>query len=438
MSHHDDQGGPGAKDKSSVAPERPPSRARRRLLLAVPALVAGAFGARSLYRSAPLRVGILHSQSGTMADSEKKVIDATRFALYELNARGGVQGRRVEEVIADGASDPGTFAREAERLIDKEGVCAIFGCWTSSCRRATTPIIESRDHLLFYPLQYEGMERTRCVVYMNSVPNQQLEPAVRWARSTLGRKFFLVGSDYVFPRAAHEILRRLLIRFRGEIVGEAFLPLGTKDVGAVVANIRASAPAAILSTLNGDTSLAFFKALRAAGVSAERVPTVSFSLSEIELAQMGAGLLEGDYAVWSYFQSLRHPQNLQFLRHYAQWAGQPQQGIGSPMVAAYSAVQLWARAVELAGSEQPAEVRAQVGGHSYNGPGGMLYVDPENLHTWQRMNIGKVRGGRYEVVWSSTSPIAPQPYPEGRSPEEWDMFLDNLRRGWGGNWAPQG
>ncbi len=409
---------------------------RRRVLLALPALVAGAFAARSLRRRAPLRVGILHSQSGTMAASERKVIDATHFAIHELNARGGVLGRHVEAVVADGASEPERFAHEAERLIVREGVCAIFGCWTSASRRATIPLIESSNHLLFYPMQYEGMERTRCVVYMNSVCNQQLEPAVRWARSVLGRRFYLLGSDYVFPRAAHAVMRGLLTRYRGEVVGESFPRLGTKDVKALVASIREARPDAILSTLNGDTNLAFFRALREAGLTAKKMPTVSFSLSEIEIEQLGEGMLEGDYTVWPYFQSLRSPQNLRFLRRYTEWTGR-QQAIGSPMVSAYTGVHLWARAVELAGAEEPMRVREQVRGRSISGPGGMLYVDPDNLHTWQRMHIGQVRGAKHEVVWSSSIPIAPRPYPRERTPEEWDGLLEDLRRGWGGRWAPQ-
>ena len=287
----------------------------------------------------PIKVGILHSLSGTMAISESAVVDAALMAIDEINAAGGLLGRRIHPVIADGASDPAVFAREAARLIKEEAVSTIFGCWTSACRRTIRPVIEANDHLLFYPVQYEGLEQSPNIVYLGAAPNQQIVPAVEWALRTDRKRLFLVGSDYVFPRVANAIIHDYVEKWRGEIVGERYLLLGSQEVDDIVAEIVARRPDAILNTINGDSNLAFFRALRAAGITPKDILTISFSISENELGSIDPELVAGDIASWNYFQSLDEAHNRTFVADFKARYGQDRV-IGDPMVAAYEGVHL--------------------------------------------------------------------------------------------------
>jgi urea transport system substrate-binding protein len=388
----------------------------------------------------PIRIGILHSSTGTMAISERPVIDATRLAVDEINAAGGVLGRPVEAVVEDGESDAPTFAGRAEKLIAKDRVCAVFGCWTSASRKTALPVFERHDHLLFYPVQYEGLEQSPHVVYTGAAPNQQIIPAVRWCVGTLRkRRLFLVGSDYVFPRTANEIIRDEAADLRAEVVGEAYVRFGSPDVGEAVRALVAAQPDAVLNTINGDGNVAFFRALRAAGVTPDRVPTISFSLSEEELSTLGARQVVGDYAASNYFQSVDRPQNHAFVRRFR--ARYPQQRtISDPMEAAYVGVHLWAQAVRDAGTEAPARVREAVRRQSYDGPGGPVRIDPDTLHTSKVFRIGLITAAesRFRVTYESPGPIGPIPYPNTRSKAQWDAFLRNLHRGWGGRWENPG
>lgn len=264
----------------------------------------------------PIKVGVLHSLTGTMAISATSVCDATLLAIEELNAAGGVLGRRIEPVVADGKSDWPTFASEAERLITREHVAVVFGCWTSAGRKTVKPIFEKHDHLLFYPVQYEGLEQSPNIIYTGAAPNQQILPAVKWSFDHLGRRFFLVGSDYVFPRTANAIIKAQVTALGGEIVGEEYLRLGSSEAAAVVQKIVQARPTVILNTINGDSNVAFFAALRGAGITPARIPTVSFSLAEGELRHMDARTMAGDYAAWNYFQSVDSPENRRFVEAF--------------------------------------------------------------------------------------------------------------------------
>lgn len=386
----------------------------------------------------PIRVGVLHSLSGTMAISESAVADATLLAIEELNQRGGLLGRQIEPVLVDGASDWPTFARETERLIHDVRVDAIFGCWTSACRKTVRPIVEHYNHLLFYPLQYEGLEQSPNIVYTGAAPNQQIIPAVKWSVDKLGTRFFLVGSDYIFPRTANAIIRDQVTALRGQIVGEEYLLLGSSDVAAIVEKIRLAQPDVILNTINGDSNSAFFRALRAAGISSETIPTVSFSIAEPELINMGAELTTGDYAAWNYFQSIDTPVNKAFVARFKARYGQDRV-VSDPMEAAYFGVQLWAQAVADTGTAEVAVVRDAIKRQSLSAPGGIVYIDPVNLHTWKIVRIGQIGAdGQFTVVWSSGKPIRPVPYPIYRTPKVWDQFLAQLYRGWGQSWANPG
>ncbi|MBJ7260107.1 MAG: urea ABC transporter substrate-binding protein, partial [Chthoniobacterales bacterium] len=279
---------------------------------AVAAVIAGC----SRPEATPIRVGILQSMTGTLAISARPVVDATLLAIEEINAQGGLLGRRLEPVIADGRSDSDVFAAEAERLMTKEKVSVVFGCWTSSSRKAVGPVFEKHNHLLFYPVQYEGLEQSPNIVYNGATPNQQVMPAVSYALANFGPRVFLVGSDYVFPRTANAIIRDQVAALGGEIVGELYMPLGGKNAAPIIDAIVAAKPDVILNTINGDSNIAFFRALREAGVRPDRLPVVSFSISETELPELGAEAMAGNYAAWNYFQSVDTPENRAFLEKF--------------------------------------------------------------------------------------------------------------------------
>lgn len=389
-------------------------------------------------RADPIPVGILHSLTGTMAISERGVVAATRLAIDEINAAGGLLGRPLRVIVRDGASDWATFAHEAESLILGEGVQVIFGCWTSASRKTVKPVFEKYDHLLFYPVQYEGLELSPNIVYTGAAPNQQIVPAVKWAMDNLGQRFFLVGSDYVFPHAAHAIIRDQIRSLRGSVVGEYYVLLGSTEVEPVVEAIAASRPDVILNTLNGDSNVAFFKALRARGLTPDRIPTISFSIAEAELKIMGSADFAGDYAAWNYFQSLPGESNRRFVAAYQAKYG-TNQVVTDPMEAAYLGVYLWAEAVKRSGRPDPVAVRRALPGLSVAAPGGAVSMDGQSQHLWKSVRIGRIRAdGQFEVVWDSAKPVRPLPYPGYRSPGDWDDFLARLNHQWQGRWANPG
>lgn len=384
----------------------------------------------------PIRIGILHSLTGTMGHSGSSVADATLLAVDELNQSGGLLGRPVEAIVADGRSDPAKYLVEAKRLIDEEKVCTIFGCWTSASRKTVVPLFEERDHLLVYPLQYEGLEESPNVIYTGATPNQQIVPAVKWAYAFENkRRFFLVGSDYVFPRVAHEIIKDHLNELGAELVGEAFLPLGSINVRTVVEQIVAANPDVILNSINGDSNLAFFRALRTAGLTPEKLPTISFSIEEEELRQLDASEIAGDYAAWNYFQSVASDENTAFIASFRQKYG-PQRVVTDPMESAYFGVKLWAQAVAEAGSTDVRKIRHAMLSQRMLAPGGNVRIDPATQHTFKTPRIGRIQpSGQFEVVWTATKPEAPMPYPPSRTAEAWRAFLHDLYLGWGNRWS---
>ncbi len=391
---------------------------------------------------APIKVGILHSQTGTMATSEQPVIEATLFAVEELNRRGGVLGRLVEPVLADGGSDPAQFAHEAERLIEVEKVAVIFGCWTSASRKEVKAVVEKANHLLVYPLQYEGLEESPAIVYTGAVPNQQIRPAVKWAMDNFGKRIYLIGSDYIFPRIANHLIGDLAELLGGIVVAERYRPLGSHDFAVIAEEIATLRPAVVFNTLNGDGNLAFFAALHKQGVNGTEIPVFSFSVSESDFYAMAkklpAGSLVGNYASWSYFESLPGKENQSFRRRYSKRYG-PGHSLNDPMVSAYTSVQLWAQAVTEAASSAPLFVRRAFSRQSMNGPGGIVYIDDKNHHAWKPDRIAKMNdAGRFEIVWDSQKPIRPLPYPPYLQKSHWQDVEDLLYRRWNNRWAVDG
>ncbi len=384
----------------------------------------------------PIRVGVLHSLTGTMGRSGASVTDATLLAIDEVNQKGGLLGRPVEAVVADGRSDPARFAGEARRLIQEEQVCTVFGCWTSAARKTVVPVFEELDHLLVYPVQYEGLEESPNVIYTGAAPNQQIIPAVRWAYAFENkRRFYLVGSDYVFPRVAHEIIKDELKALGAELAGEAYLPLGSSEVEPIVQEIQDSAPDVILNCINGDSNSAFFAALRAAGVEPAQTPTISFSVEEEELRQLDLAVMAGDYAAWNYFQSVETPENKEFVAAFRKKYG-PQRVVTDPMESGYVGVKLWAQAVaELKGTDVR-QVRRAMLNQRTTAPGGEVRIDPATQHAFKTPRIGRLRSdGQFDVVWTAAQPEQPQPYPASRTTAEWRAYLHDLYAMWGEQWA---
>ncbi len=369
----------------------------------------------------PIRIGVLHSLTGTMAVSEKPLVDAVRLAVEEINAAGGLLGRPVAMVVVDGRSDWSHFAAEAERLIAVDKVSALFACWTSACRKAVKPVVEQHRHLLFYPVQYEGLEQSPNILYTGSAPNQQIVPGTRWAMETFGKRIYLVGSDYVFPRTANRIIRDLVTASAGEVLAERYLPLGATDVATVIEEIRRLKPDVVLNTINGDSNAAFFAALEQAGQGA--MPLVSFSVAEPEMAAWGGGRLGRHFGVWSYFQSLPRDENRRFVQAFQQRFGATRV-TSDPVEAAYVGVRLWAQAVSDAGSPEPARVNATLLRQSLSAPSAIVSVDAATRHLWKMVRIGQAgRDGQFTEVMSSSIPMRPAPWPFYRSREDWRKIV---------------
>ena len=383
----------------------------------------------------PIRVGVLHSMSGTMAGSETVVVDATLLAIDEINQSGGLLGRLIKPIVVDARSDTATFVREAERLITQEKVCTVFGCWTSASRKAVKPIFEEHNHLLIYPLQYEGVEVSPNIIYMGAAPNQQIIPALDWATTVLKkRRFFLVGSDYVFPRTANAIIRDHLTSHGAEIVGEEYLPLGSQDVSAAVDAIVLAKPDMILNTINGDSNTAFFRTLRAKNITPADIPCLSFSVAEQELRSLNIAEVQGDYAAWTYFQSVQSPENNEFVRRFHE--KYPQRVISDPMEAAYVGVKLWAMAVKSADSLDPTKIRRAMLNQRFDAPDGNTRVDPDTQHCFKTPRVGQIKpDGQFEIVWAAPAPVRPMPFPSSRSAADWKAFLNDLYTGWGNQWS---
>ena len=384
----------------------------------------------------PVKVGILHSLSGTMATSESVVADALLFAFDEVNQQGGVLGRPIEAIVVDGRSDWPTFAQEAERLLAHENVCTVFGCWTSASRKTVKPIFEQHDHLLIYPVQFEGLETSPCIVYMGAAPNQQILPAVDWALETLGKKrFFLAGSDYIFPRTAHAIIKDQLQRAGVQVVGEAYVPLGSQKLDAMVRGLAKTKPDVILNSINGDSNTAFFRELRAVGIRSATVPTLSFSVGEQELRSLNPSDVAGDYAAWTYFQCVETPENVDFVRQFQR--KNPRRSITDPMETAYVGVKLWAKAVDEAQSLEPKRIRRAMLNQRLKAPDGDVRIDADTHYCFRTPRIGQIQAdGQFKIVWSAPGPVQPVAYPASRSAEAWRAFLHDLHAGWGNAWAP--
>ena len=360
-----------------------------------------------------IKVGILHSLSGTMAISEKSVVDAELLAIEEINAAGGVLGKQIKPITEDGASDWPTFNEKAKKLIDQDKVVTVFGCWTSASRKQVLPTFESKNHMLWYPVQYEGQECSKNVFYSGAAPNQQIEPSVDWLLEKYkGQDFFLVGSDYVFPRTANNIIKAQLEAKGAKHVGEDYLPLGNTEVTPIISKIKKELPngGVIYNTLNGDSNVAFFKQLQGAGMGPDKYPVMSVSIAEEEVQAIGVDFLKGHYAAWNYFQTVDTPESKKFVDAFKAKYG-ADRVVNDPMEAAYIMVYIWKQAVEKAGTADDLEaVRAAAVGQTFDAPEGKVTMNA-NHHLSKTVRIGQVRDdGLFEIVNSTPAPVDPLPW----------------------------
>ena len=374
---------------------------------------AGEEGEETAAEGGTIKVGILHSLSGTMSISEVSVKDATLLAIEEINAAGGINGMMLEPIIEDGASDWPTFAEKARKLIQQDGVAVVFGCWTSASRKAVLPVFEELNGLLFYPVQYEGLESSPNIFYTGAEPTQQIIPGVEFLVNELGAEsIYLLGSDYVFPRTANLIIKSQLEDLGVTMAGEEYVPLGGTEFSTIISKIQEAQPDAIFNTLNGDSNVAFFKQLLDAGFTAETLPVMSVSVAEEEVRGIGPENVAGHYTAWNYYQTTDTPENEAFVAAYKAAYGEDRV-TSDPAEAGYFGVYLWKAMVEAAGSTEVEAVKAAAatGEISYQAPGGLVTVDGENQHTYKTVRIGQVNAeGLIDEVFASEEPVKPDPF----------------------------
>ena len=390
-------------------------------LLAVLAAASLMLAAVASAEEEKIKVGILHSLSGTMAISETSLKDVALMTIEEINESGGVLGKQLEPVIVDPASDWPLFAEKARELHELHDVPVVFGCWTSVSRKSVLPIFEELNGLLFYPVQYEGEESSRNVFYTGAAPNQQAIPAVEYLMSEDGggaKRWVLLGTDYVYPRTTNKILRYFLNSngVKDVDIMEVYTPFGHSDYQTIVADIKkfsAGKPTAVVSTINGDSNVPFYKELGAQGIEADDIPVVAFSVGEDELRGMDTSALVGHLAAWNYFMSIDSEENKDFIKKWKAYVKKHNLPDGEgrvtsdPMEATYIGMKMWAQAAEQAGTTNPDAVRQAMSGQTVNSPSGyVITMDGKNHHLWKPVVIGEMtEDGQFDIVWQTEGPI---------------------------------
>jgi urea transport system substrate-binding protein len=374
----------------------------------------------------PIKVGILHSLSGTMAISETSLKDVALMTIDEINQAGGVLGQKLEPVVVDPASNWPLFAEKAKELIQGQGVAVTFGCWTSVSRKSVLPVFEELNGLLFYPVQYEGEESSFNVFYTGAAPNQQAIPAVEYLMSKEGggaKRWVLLGTDYVYPRTTNKILRYFLTSkgvAEADIL-EKYTPFGHSDYQTIVAEIKSFAqgkPTAVVSTINGDSNVPFYKELGNQGLKASDIPVVAFSVGEEELRGIDTKPLVGHLAAWNYFMSMDTPANAAFIKKWKAYAtasklpDADKRVTNDPMEATYVGIHMWAQAVEQAGTTNVDAVRQAVAGQTFKAPTGFeIKMDEKNHHLHKPVVIGEIKeDGQFNIVWKTEGPVRAAPW----------------------------
>ena len=402
---------------------------QRRYTLKALAAAAVLSGLSSLpaHAADTIKVGILHSLSGTMAISETALKDMALMTIDEINKKGGVMGKKLEPVVVDPASNWPLFAEKTKQLLGQDKVAVIFGCWTSVSRKSVLPVVEEMNGLLFYPVQYEGEELSKNVFYTGAAPNQQAIPAVEYLMSKDGgsaKRFVLLGTDYVYPRTTNKILRSFLHSkgIKDADIMETYTPFGHSDYQTIVADIKKfsqGGKTAVISTINGDSNVPFYKELGNAGLKAKDVPVMAFSVGEEELRGVDTKPLVGHLAAWNYFMSIKNPTNAAWIKEWSAYAkdkklpGQSTKPLtNDPMEATYIGIHMWKQAVEKAKSTDTDKVIAAMAGQTFAAPDGFtVKMDEKNHHLHKPVLVGEIRAdGQFNVVWKTKGPVKAQPW----------------------------
>jgi urea transport system substrate-binding protein len=372
-----------------------------------------------------LKIGVLYSQTGPLAVYEKPCIDSALLAIEELNAGGGVMGKKIVAIVRDGKSDADTFAKEAENLIMHDGVLALFGAWTTPCRKAVKSVVEKYHSLLFYAATFEGLEESPNIIYTGLIPNQQVVPSLDWMMENHGSSVFLVGSDMLFSKATHAIAKEHIARSNGKILGDEYVPLKSANYQSVidkmVSAVAIGKSMVILISLWDDENLKFLKLLKGHNTLA-KVPILSLSLDELMINSLGREPFDGVYLTRSYFQGVERRRNDQFVQHFMQVYGE-KSIISDAMEATYYSIYLWALAVKDAQKSDPQTVHKFVTYKNLEAPEGVVFVDGSNYYTWKVVRIGEIKNdGSLFILWSSQKPLRPDPFPIYKSRSQWEKL----------------
>lgn len=381
--------------------------------LGAAAALGPAFNASRAHAADEIEVGVLFSLTGGLSIVEKSLADATLMAIEEINASGGVMGKMIRPIVEDGASDPKTFNEKASKLVLQDRVPSVFGCYTSASRKAVLPVFERRNNLLFYPTYYEGFECSKNVVYTGAVPNQQLSNFIPWIVNTLGKKkFFIVGSNYIYPREMAKVSKILMEQNGAEWVADEYLELGHSEWGAMVNKIKESGCDVVLSNVVGDSVIAFYREFQNQGLTHDVLPICATVTSEIEIAAMGPEAAVGSYTSFPYFQAVESEANRSFIERYRTFVGNPDAVTQHAMECSYFQVYLWKQAVEAANGELTTEaIREGIKGQTFDAPNGKVTVDGENLHTYLTPRIAQWGAdGQGTIIDAYPEPLRPLPY----------------------------
>jgi urea transport system substrate-binding protein len=376
------------------------------------ALATPYFFSRTSQAAETIKVGVLFSLTGGLSIIEKSLSDATLMAISEINAKGGVKGMKIEAIIEDGASDPKTYNEKASKLVIRDRVPTVFGSYTSASRKAVLPVFEKRNNLYFYPTYYEGFECSKNVVYTGAVPNQQLSNFIPWIIKTLGKKkFFIVGSNYIYPREMAKVSKILIEKNGGEWIADEYLELGHSEWGTMVNKIKSSGCDVVLSNVVGDSVVAFYREFKNQGLTHDKLPICATVTSEIEIAAMGAEYAVGSFTSFPYFQAIDTDINKAFIQRYRTFVKDPKAVTHHALESSYFQVFLWKQAAEKASAITPEAIRDGVKGQEFDAPNGHVKIEPENLHTYLTPRIAHWQAdGQGKIIDEYKSPVRPLPY----------------------------
>ncbi|WP_321277568.1 transporter substrate-binding protein [Thiomicrorhabdus indica] len=383
-----------------------------------------------------IKIGLLYSKTGTMATEERAIAQALKFQVEQINQQGGLLSRKIQIVEMDGASNDIDFSKGVQSLID-QGVKTIFGCWTSASRKAVRPILEENQALLFYPVQYEGLEVSPNIVYLGSTPNQQINPLFTYIKEAFGKRVLIVGSNYVFPRITGIYLTQMAEFIGFDVLGEIYRPLGETEFQEIIDVIQELKPDAIINTLNGDSNHYFFKALFEAKILSSDIPVFSTSIDERSIESMLKTLpsdaLNGHYLAGSYFHALKNEKNSRLISLYRQAYGSDflmtDAGFNTHL-----AFNFWKRAVVESRSTEIPKLLSAIRGDSFNSESGIVYLDRKNLHLHKTMRLMRIHNQSMELSWESQVMATPRPYPTFKNQSFWAQQETKLYQQWGERW----